>query len=57
MQVQNQITFQRGDEEPVVKKYEEVIVDAALQDANVANSLDLAHLDLQVASEGAKERK
>lgn len=40
MKVESQITFQAADGEPIVKQLDEVIVEAALLEANFGSSLD-----------------
>lgn len=40
MQVESQITFQAADGEPIVKRLDEVMVEAALLEANFGSSLD-----------------
>lgn len=57
LQVQNQITFQRGDEEPVVKRFEEVYVDAAVLEANAANSVDMINRYAHSVGDAREERE
>lgn len=40
MQVESQITFQAADGEPIIRSLDEVMVEAALLEANFGSSLD-----------------
>lgn len=54
VQVESQIVFQGAEGEPIIKRLDEVLVEAALLEANFANSLDKATRYTQPAASGSE---